>query len=264
MILIFMSGNKIKKSIPPTFTINKNVGKGNKDIFLEFSEYTGIIIEPRKHKAIKFVLDNFMQNLDNKWNFIFFHGSDNINYVENIINEMPKNQQQRILLINMNIKNLSINDYNIILSNSDIYKFIPTEMFLIFQTDTMICNNNNNFIESFMLYDYVGAPWYNKSIGNGGLSLRRKSKMLEIIAEKSRRNGEPEDVYFGNCCKKTKLTKPDFEVAKTFSVENVASNHTFGIHKPWGTTFFGKTRRLNMLRPICPQLDLLISLQGVE
>ena len=36
--------------------------------------YTAIIIEPRKHKAIKFVLKNAYDNLSNEWNIIIFVG----------------------------------------------------------------------------------------------------------------------------------------------------------------------------------------------
>ena len=68
---------------------------------------------------------------------------------------------------------------------TNIHDYIKTEMFLIFQTDTLILNKEK--IYDFMNYDYVGAP-FNRNfnwrrnypltdfydVGNGGLSLRRK------------------------------------------------------------------------------------------
>jgi hypothetical protein len=50
------------------------------------SKYTAIIIEPRKHKALTFVLTNFLENLSNEWDFIIFHGINNSEYIKNILN----------------------------------------------------------------------------------------------------------------------------------------------------------------------------------
>jgi hypothetical protein len=57
---------------------------------------------------------------------------------------------------------------------------------LIFQLDTLLSEQYKNNIYNFLDYDYVGAPWaFNHKVGNGGLSLRKKSKMLEILNKES-------------------------------------------------------------------------------
>jgi hypothetical protein len=48
-------------------------------------KYNAIIIEPRKHKAIEFVLNNICECLSNEWGIIFFHGKNNIEYVTKIV-----------------------------------------------------------------------------------------------------------------------------------------------------------------------------------
>ena len=53
---------------------------------------------------------------------------------------------------------------------------------MVFQTDSVICDENSKLINDYMLYDYVGAPWKD-AVGNGGFSLRRKSKALEMMGE---------------------------------------------------------------------------------
>ena len=86
-----------------------------------------------------------------------------------------------------------------------------------------------------------GAPFvemeWNKNtdkIGNGGLSLRRKSKMLEVLEKCEIQKDVPEDVYFGALfCDKVKLHKPSYEKSKEFSVEQVYFDSPFGIHKSW-------------------------------
>ena len=145
------------------------------------SKYTAVIIEPRQHKALQFVLNNFLENLNDEWNVIIFHGKQNYNYIMNIIETSLKNYEKRIKLINLGIDNLTLNDYNNLLKSSKFYNFIPTETFMIFQTDSMILPKYKHYINYFLNYDYVGAPWNNKLVGNGGLSIRKKSKMLKII-----------------------------------------------------------------------------------
>lgn len=206
--------------------------------FSNKEKMTAIIIEPREHKAFEFVINNFLENLSDNWDFIIFHGNKNKIYIENIINNiLNKNKllniKDRIKLINLNIDNLSLDDYNKLLTTPNFYKYINTEIFLIFQTDSIICKENKNNINKFLDYDYVGAPWKDKNVGNGGLSLRKKSKMLEIINKCIYKKNTPEDVYFGLSCPEIIRNKPSFEDAQNFSVEAIYNDNTFGVHKPW-------------------------------
>lgn len=202
---------------------------------------TAIIVEPREHLALELVLKNFTENLDDSWGFIVFHGNKNIDFVQNIINKL--NINNRVKLVNLNINNLTIDDYNNLFYNETFYSHIPTEIFLVFQTDTFICKKYKNVINKFLKYDYVGAPWdgpwsKGKNVGNGGLSLRRKSKMLELLKRcdhKWENNLLAEDIFFSNClnCQNINVYKPSFEEAKEFSMETIQSDNSFGIHKYW-------------------------------
>jgi len=195
--------------------------------------YTAIIVEPRKHAALEFVLINFLDNLDYDWNIIIYHGKLNLDYLNNIINTKLNKYIDRITIINLDVDNLTIQDYNNLMVNKYFIESIPTEVFLIFQTDSMICHENKNLINKFIEYDYVGAPWIGGGVGNGGLSLRRKSKMLEILNNCPYQEGIPEDVYFGKGCNNIHIYKPTDLKAKEFSIENVYSEKSFGIHKSW-------------------------------
>ena len=243
----------------------------NKKIFLkEFfdnnndinnEKYTAIIVEPRKHNALEFVLENFMENLSHNWDFIIFHGNLNKEYIIKILNSnsLLKKNISRIKLINLNVDNLTIQDYNDLLVSKDFYKDIPTEIFLIFQTDSMICKANKDLINKFFKYDYTGAPWgKNKTVGNGGLSLRKKSKMIEVI-EGCPYTNKPEDVYFSGGCSEIFINKPDFEDAKEFSVEKVFNDKSFGIHKAWAN--LKDNDYVNKVKT-CHGLDKLRELNG--
>ncbi len=224
--------------------------------FINEEKYTAIIIEPRKHEALEYVLENFLTNLDNNWNFIIFHGNKNKEYVNNIIENKLSEYKYKITLKNLNIDNLTLTEYNNLLVSRKFYDNIPTEVFLIFQTDSIICKDYKNLINNYIKYDYVGAPWRDRNIGNGGLSLRRKSKMLEII-DNCKYDNRPEDVYFSLSCPDIKRNIPSFNKAMKFSVETVYNDKSFGVHKPWAHLKRDYIYRKNNF---CRGLDKLIYL----
>jgi hypothetical protein len=226
-------------------------------------KYTALIVEPRKHKALQFVLKNFFENLDERWSFVILHGSDNVDYLNKIIDNLEQ-YKSRTTLINLNKPNLSYHEYNTLFYTKSFYDYIHTETFLIFQTDSMILSKNKDKINEFLKYDYVGAPIHcdeifgnckNKEmingiyyeVGNGGLSLRKKSKMMELLQyisfaenkneDMSNQFGKyvPEDRFFsGEMTKEhVEIYKPDIKKASMFSVQQLYNDSPFGIHKPW-------------------------------
>lgn len=237
------------------------------------TEYTAIIVEPRKHKALEFVLNNFLENLDNKWSIIIIHGNNNSFYLKNIIEKRLYSYKNRIHTINMNVDNLSVKEYSELFFNSKFYDYIPTETFLVFQTDSMILKENRDKLYNFIDYDYVGAPWVESAygpigLGNGGLSLRKKSKMIELLKYKEiaktkkldNKYGEypPEDRFF--CGYYTdhiyNIKKPSVDEATNFSVETIYNNKPFGIHKCWNNL---SPNELNKLVSHYPEIKILIN-----
>jgi hypothetical protein len=189
--------------------------------------YTAIIIEPRKHPAFLYVVKNALTVLD--CNIIIYHGNLNKDFVQKIVTHLSNN---RLSTIHLNIDNFTHNEYSVFLkTNKEFYHSIPTDTFLMFQLDSILFEKNKHLIYKFLKYDYVGAPWKWKEVGNGGLSIRKKSKMLEII-EKEPYNDEPEDVFFA-MNKTVPLYKPSLKIASHFSVENIYEAITLGSHQPW-------------------------------
>ena len=224
--------------------------------FVDTETYTAVMIEPRAHKAFEFVMDNFLTNLDTKWNFIVFHGTENENYVKDILKTKFANQSSRITTMSLGVPNLSLDEYSAYMMKRDFLDKIPTEVFLLFQTDSMICPSFKDKINMFIQYDYVGAPWAwshppwrqpkknptsEDGVGNGGLSLRRKTKMLEIIEKCPVQKPEPEDTFFALPCDAVKINKPSSELAKEFSMEGVYSENSFGLHKTWVPWHLGES-----------------------
>ena len=68
------------------------------------------ITEPRKHKALKFVLENFLSILPKEWKFQINHGTENLDYIKRIIDSSSiisdVHSKNRLGLYNLNVKNL--------------------------------------------------------------------------------------------------------------------------------------------------------------
>ena len=74
----------------------------------------------------------------------------------------------------------------------------PAEWLLVFQTDSMLCANSRQTLNNWLQYDWVGSPWNpnGRFGGNGGLSLRRVSRIIDVLKHQERIHGsEPEDVW---------------------------------------------------------------------
>lgn len=123
--------------------------------------------------------------------------------------------------------NFTEHDYNLLLTNVWFWEHIKTEHVLIFQHDSMLLRNG---IEEFYQYDYVGSPWkFQQSGGNGGLSLRNVSAMVNTLKKNIYNpfvHGN-EDVYFSNHLV-GKLAPRN--VCDTFACESIFKLGTFGYH----------------------------------
>jgi len=186
-----------------------------------------------------FVLDNVAKGLPATWTILWFHGIDNQEFAENVVRY--GDHGGRIQCVLLPIHNLTYADYNTLWMTRDIYRYIPTETFLVFQADTLILSPDK--LHPFMKYAYVGAPWRSPipyldrtvSVGNGGLSLRKKSQMLAILDAVPFDPTVFEDVYFAYGCLTLNVDVPTREEAMHFSAETLYDPHIqpFGIHKPW-------------------------------
>lgn len=109
----------------------------------------------------------------------------------------------------------------------------PAEHVLVFQTDSILCANSRRTLNDFLDYDYVGAPWAADSRfgGNGGLSLRRRSAVVDVLRHQLRRNGsEPEDVWITDRLgHRPGARLADGHVSAVFSGESI-SGETVALH----------------------------------
>ncbi|MEC8063449.1 MAG: DUF5672 family protein [Pseudomonadota bacterium] len=142
-----------------------------------------MIIEPRQHPLLEPVIRNCYEHLG--WPIILFHGTKNLEYINSSPYLVKLKDQGMLILKNLEKENLTSQEYSTIMISESFWKEIPAENILVFQTDVVICGNNET-LKPFLQYDYVGAPWaptipswIGPNVGNGGLSFRKKSAMLK-------------------------------------------------------------------------------------
>ena len=115
----------------------------------------------------------------------------------------------------------SFDSYNELLCNKGFWKlFDDFEYVLIYQVDCWVYKDELDDLIK-LGYDYYGAPWpmYNNKVGNGGLSLRKVSKMIEICEKYTfKRKSIHEDGWY--CLIHNKdLNICPLDVAVNFSLE---------------------------------------------
>lgn len=163
---------------------------------------------------------------------------------------------------------ISIDTYNALMVSRGFYeRFNMYDYILICQTDAFVFKDELDYWAE-LGYDYIGAPWLismkNRElnlellnqVGNGGLCLRKVSKMIEAITNNEEKIKiylslhVPEDVIFFLL---KEVLKAPYNIAAKFSFETnpreayrLAGNDVpFGFHKPncWGHAFFQDLRR---------------------
>ena len=183
------------------------------------------IVEPREHELLPYVLYNMAHIYGGTdVSLYIFHGNKNIDYLNSIIKDWTNVQ-----LINLDVDNLTINDYNILLTSKSFYDNFKSKYVLIFQTDSII---RRKIDQDFFNYDYVGAPWKGNCkacVGNGGFSLRKVESMKHICENYVNTYGN-EDLFFANELYKNNFSIPDRNTASRFSIEMTFNEDPCGFH----------------------------------
>jgi hypothetical protein len=159
-----------------------------------------------------------------------------------------------INVIHLNINNLNTTTYSLLLADIKFWNLLHGTKILIYQEDSIIFKNN---INDFIKWDYIGAPWPQHQndtltlVGNGGLSLRTKQCMIDVIHKQNINNISinsstlinmkhgglticPEDVYFCKSMETYNIGKiSDWNTASNFSTESILNLHSFGGHNFW-------------------------------
>lgn len=207
-----------------------------------------VFIDFRPMVHAEFIIRNCIVKLGNQCSYTVVCGDENVSQIEDINRDLDG----CLKIVQMSLGENSVESYNNLLLSIPFWNALSGEFVLLYQEDSCLFRSN---ITDFLSFDYIGAPWPieqqdNKNhVGNGGFSLRRRSKMIEMLekrpeitlSENTKRymknvglSMPPEDVFFSTALLETGLgTVADFETARKFSQEIVLGNFPLGGHNWW-------------------------------
>lgn len=195
------------------------------------SEFNSIIIENRTVINFEQILKNHIYFLNKgnrnvKWGLQIFHSENNENYIKNIVKDWSN-----VVLTKLDIEDLDKKTHTELLKTIEFWEMVKGETILNFQIDSLLLRDN---IDDFLEYDFIGAPWTfpkeGKFVGNGGLSIRKKSKTIEYLKNNDYEEDIWEDIFFIKNLNDKEL--PDILTAMQFSVEDIFYPYPVGLHNP--------------------------------
>ncbi|EQB57282.1 hypothetical protein GCG54_00007391 [Colletotrichum gloeosporioides] len=161
-----------------------------------------LLVENRPNPILAPLMLHFISVVPPDWRFRFMGSIDSVRSINQsvAIREQVAAGKLDLTYIPSNMSTAGQEMISRFLTNLWLYETVlqPAEWLLVFQTDSILCANNRQNINDYLEYDWIGAPWNpgGRWGGNGGLSIRRVSAMIDILRNQKRVDGsEPEDVW---------------------------------------------------------------------
>ena len=222
-------------------------------------------------------MPSFVNNLPPSTPILFYHCEANRDFVyKHFEDEIVRGKIRPIQIkASKASERTFIWQYSKFLTNLDFWESLPGENLLMFQSDTCLCGTSVYKLEQLTNYDYVAATWpedvyterhtdlFNGELlgGNGGLSFRKKSAMVNLLKNKHLHSfpcpadvvGQPinEDMWFCSHPMFKDLKLPTVEESKQFFNEFVVTDTPLGVHNIWR---YNDSSTMEHLARNCPDL----------
>jgi hypothetical protein len=161
-----------------------------------------LLIENRPNPILAPLMLHFMSVVPPDWRFRFMGSNESVAFVNQsvAIREQVAAGRLDLTYIPSNMSTAGQEMISRFLTTLWLYETVlaPAEHLLVFQTDSILCANSRRSLNEFLEYDWVGAPWNpdGRWGGNGGLSIRKVSTIVEVLQNQVREDGsDPEDVW---------------------------------------------------------------------
>ncbi len=211
---------------------------------INFYPHIAVIVDFRTLGHIISVVHNVNQHIPSTWPIQIFHGKENQEFIKNSTLAPLLASGKAFLTLMDEVYDRARTDR--LLTDPRFWQRVRGEKILFFQIDSAMCSTSPHKITDFLQYDYIGAPWdlsilpfdHRYRVGNGGFSLRTRSKILALLALVPYDPKMPEDVWYAGNLHKVNGSIPTLEIAKTFSVESLYYERPLGVHRfPWHCQF---------------------------
>ena len=199
--------------------------------------YLAVIVDDRASPLVVNAVINVLQHIPTDWkvqiitlkkNWPFYNQSSLNSYIE----------KDRVFLteLDRSANGMSSDNYiNPILTSASFWHQVQGEQVLFFQIDSVLCSNSPWKITDFLGYDFIGAPWKGGRCCNGGLSIRNRTKILQMLENPwiyFYRREQNEDYWFTDNLPHFNGRIAPIPIAKRFSVETIYHPRPFAVHKP--------------------------------
>lgn len=207
-----------KHGLKDSLNITKNLTVANTNTNKNENEISGqaailMLHEPKWfQRRYTMMIHNVLSNIPSTWKIQIFYTNKgqskagiDLNYG---LQKLIKKGIVILTLIPTNITKFKKKTYQLI-TEQWLWDNMIAEHILLFGGNSVICSNSPYTIMDFIHYDYLGTPWetFNgvggySSLVDGGMSIRSKSSMLNIIhyntkiLNKSYPNYENEGIFF--------------------------------------------------------------------
>ncbi|KAJ3166101.1 hypothetical protein HDU88_003648 [Geranomyces variabilis] len=199
-----------------------------------------LLIELRPERTLIPILLHYMATVPEDWPFMLMHSAEVVPLLNRsaAIKKYIQSGKLTAMQLPETIQLKDRQDVSFFLTQNSTWHLLPepAEHIFFFQLDAMICSNSDQSVDDYLHFDYVGAPWPHAPQlrgGNGGFSMRRKSRLLRCLRHRTWHRGEDsEDVFYSYCLSSfPDAVMPSFQQQKEFAIERVDSPRYLGLHK---------------------------------
>ncbi|KAI9833947.1 MAG: hypothetical protein M1819_003456 [Sarea resinae] len=207
------------------------------------------------------------------WRFRFMGSNVSIPHLNNsvAIRHQVEIGKLDLTYVPSNVSVDTIEHLNEFYTNLWVYETVlqPAEWILSYQTDSMLCANSKGNLNDWLEYDWVGAPWSLDARygGNGGLSLRRASAIIQVLRNQRRLpNSDPEDVWLSERLGHRRGgSVANGTASLQFSAEQHWTEYPMGYHtggsgiflSPW---VWGTPAMRQHIYDYCPEIKLVLDM----
>ncbi|UJR13504.1 hypothetical protein I4U23_000518 [Adineta vaga] len=225
--------------------------------------YIAVIVDDRATQSLVTVVHNVLQHIPSDWKVqIIIPIQHWLFYNQSSLHPLILTNRIFLTSLEESRNGLSSTEFiNHVLTSASFWHQVQGEKVLFFQIDSILCSNSLYNLTDFLEYDFIGAPWYNGGCCNGGLSIRNRHKILQMLESnyvQFRLYSINEDGWFSKNLPYFNGYVAPISIAKHFSVETMYHPRPFGVHNPHLTTI--GLDNIMKLCTECPEMKMITSL----
>lgn len=218
------------------------------------SERAIMIVERRCHPNLEFCIKNAVY-FARGFSLYIFCSYANLEFVKTICG----NQKDSVHIIpvfeTIGTPEEGKEVYNKLLCDKEFWNLIQADVCLTIETDSYL---RAPLPESIFEYDYVASkwPWSRDEPGGGGLSIRKRSMMLDICERTEGPVDIMQDSFVSNGVVAYRYTYPTWEQSQEYFSEGGYFPRACGVHQWW--TFIGQLDSATLQTMVAAYLTIFV------